>query len=350
MVIEIVSGRYEIQRRIGTGGMGDVWLADDSLLGRRVAIKFVSERSLRQNPGSDAVLRDEARNAGQLLGHPNVVAVLDLIDVSASLHQGPAVILEYVDGCDVGDWIYRHRPALDDATRLFSALYIGSEIIEALSEAHHRGILHRDIKPQNVLLTEQGRVKVADFGLSRIVEALTRSHTQWGSHTPAYSAPEQVRGEKPDKSTDVYQLSATLYHLITGNTANTGDSPHSAMRWHDLGTLTPISKHVPSVPQELAELIEHGLSSERAQRPHLWELFDSISRALPGGAVNLELHVPHDMPEERVMQLEKLLDFDLQAISSGGAHRPVTFPQPLEAIREAIGASLLGATPALALS
>ena len=347
MVIEIISGRYEIQRRVGSGGMGDVWLADDALLGRPVAIKFVSERGLRQNPGSESVLKDEARNAGQLLGHPNVVAVLDLIDVNSSLHQGPAVILEYVDGCDGGDWIYQHRLKMDEPTQLFTALYIGTEIIEALGEAHHRSILHRDIKPQNILITNQGRIKVADFGLSRIVEALTRSHTQWRSHTPAYSAPEQVRDEKPDKSTDIYQLSATLYHLITGETANTGSNPHSAMRWHDSGSLTRISDIAPSVPSDVAETIERGLSKERLDRPTLWEMFDSFSRALPSTPVDLSLHVPVDLPAAKVTQLEKLLDFDLQKIPKSGNHRPVTFPQPLEAIRESIGASLLGANPAL---
>lgn len=347
MVIEVISNRYEIQRRVGTGGMGDVWLADDALLGRPVAIKFVSEQGLRQNPGSEAVLKDEARNAGQLLGHPNVVAVLDLIDVDSSLHQGPAVILEYIDGCDGGDWIYQHRHKMDETTQLFTALYIGSEIIEALGEAHHRGILHRDIKPQNVLITQQGRIKVADFGLSRIVEALTRSHTQWRSHTPAYSAPEQVRDEKPDRTTDIYQLSATLYHLLTGQTANTGTSPHSAIRWHDTGSLTPIAQTAPSVPLEVAEVVERGLSKKRSDRPSLWEMFDSLSRALPSTPVDLQLHVPKSLPDANIRQLEKLLDFDLQKISENGIHRPVSFPQPLEAIRESIGASLLGSNPSL---
>jgi serine/threonine-protein kinase len=166
MAYDRINDRYNLERRLGAGGMGDVWLASDDLLGRSVAIKFVGERELRETPGAEEILRDEARHAGRLLGNSQVVAVLDLIDVDTDMHKGPAVVLEYVRGCTVGEWIAVHRDQLDDFTRSQTGFYIIAQITEALLSAHKLHILHRDVKPQNVLCSVTGHVKVADFGLS----------------------------------------------------------------------------------------------------------------------------------------------------------------------------------------
>src|SRR4051812_16145745 len=117
MAIEVLAGRYEVERRLGAGGMGDVWLATDSLLGRRVAMKFVSQRELLETPGAESILRDEARTGGQLLGHPQVVTVIDLLDVDSALHRGPAIVMEYVDGCNLAEWISRYRVMLLEPMR-----------------------------------------------------------------------------------------------------------------------------------------------------------------------------------------------------------------------------------------
>ncbi|MEU5264508.1 serine/threonine-protein kinase [Amycolatopsis sp. NPDC021455] len=210
-----IADRYKLSRRLGGGGMGDVWLADDSVLGRQVALKFVNERELMENPGAHDILRDEAKTGGSLIGFSQIVSVLDLFDADSPLHSGPVLVMEYVDGCNLAEWMARFRPSLpNDETRLFLDLYIAAEIVEAIDIAHGRGIQHRDIKPQNVLCSKVGQVKVADFGLARLVEAMTRTHTVWGRNTPLYAAPEQWRDEKPTKESDVYQASATLYHLF----------------------------------------------------------------------------------------------------------------------------------------
>ncbi|WP_170232133.1 hypothetical protein [Saccharothrix saharensis] len=137
-------------------------IADDTLMDRRVALGVVGERQLRGTPGAAEILGDEARTGGKLLGHPRVVAVLDLLDVGSGLHRGPAVVMEHVDGCDVAEWISEHSLRVDAATRQRLGLYIAPEATEALSEAHKIGVLHRDSKPQNTLCATSGRVEVAD--------------------------------------------------------------------------------------------------------------------------------------------------------------------------------------------
>ncbi len=345
--MEQIVGRYNVQRRLGAGGMGDVWKAEDLLLGRSVAIKFVGEKELRESPGADGILRDEARHAGQLLGNPQVVTVLDLIEVDSDLHQGPAVVLEYVDGATVGEWIASHRGALDPFTAMQTGLYIASEVIEAITAAHRLSIMHRDIKPQNVLCSKDGRVKVADFGLSRVVEAITRTNTVWGRHTPLYSAPEQWEEEKPTTESDVYQLSATLYHLLSGMPANEGKGILGLLRWHQNGTLTSLSERLPGIDDEVAKRIDAGLSKDPAKRPDLWQLSDSVSGALVKDAIRLEVAVDGS-DDVLITAIANLTDFDIDVLRKGSSR--FKFRHPLEAIREAVGAKLLGGLPRLSLA
>lgn len=340
MPFEQINGRYNLERRLGAGGMGDVWLASDDLLGRSVAIKFVNERELRETPGAEAILRDEARHAGQLLGHPQVVSVLDLIDVDTELHKGPAVVLEYVEGCTVGEWIATHREKSDDFTRSQCGLYIVSQITEALHAAHKLHILHRDVKPQNVLCSVGGHVKVADFGLSRVVEAITRTHTVWGRHTPLYAAPEQWEGEKPTEDSDVYQLCATAYHLLAGIPANEGQNMLELLRWHETGTLTSLKERSPEVEPELAAVIDEGLSKDPANRPSLWKVFDAVSQALVREPIRLTVDV-EGCDESTIDKIAELTDFSIEILKERHKHS-FTFPHPMEAMREGIGTVILG--------
>lgn len=339
MAIETIAGRYDVLRRLGTGGMGDVWLAEDTLLGRPVAMKFVGERELRETPGAKEILQDEAKTAGRLLGHPQVVSVLDLLDVDTDLHAGPAVIMEYIDGCNLAEWIAVHRKRVDEPTRNKVGLFIALEATEAIQEAHKLGILHRDVKPQNILCSAAGRVKVADFGLARVVEELTRTHTVWGRHTPLYAAPEQWNDEKPDESTDMYQLCATLYHVLAGEPANQGTSLIGLLRWHETGTLTPLEQLVPSLNAKVAKLITEGLSKEPGDRPAPWQVFDAVSGAL---MKRLRLDVDlTDCSAAAVNSVVQLTDFPKEKLEADGKYS-FTFPNALEALREAIGVTLLG--------
>ncbi|MDI5937158.1 hypothetical protein BSA16_11730 [Micromonospora sp. Rc5] len=332
----MINDRYEIKRRLGSGGMGEVWLAYDCLLGRNVAVKFVGEKELRETPEAHKILRDEAKAAGGLLGCPQVVSVLDLLEACTEIHQGPALVMEYVEGCNVAEWIGTYAPQLDETTRHIIGLYITLETIQAIQAAHARGILHRDIKPGNILLSVTGRVKVADFGLARVVEAITRTHTVWGKQTPLYAAPEQWRGEKPGMQTDIYQLCATVYHLLAGRPANQGSSLLSLLHWHESGELTSLSELAPSLDRSFADEVCNGLSPSPEDRSDLWEIFDTASVAF---MKRLDLYVNVEgCSEDKVALIEKITDLEFEN-SEGGAE----FPHAPEAAQEAIAAVLMGA-------
>jgi serine/threonine protein kinase len=337
--IETLQGRYEVERRLGAGGMGDVWLANDTLLGRFVALKFVGDRELRETPGAEQILMDEAKAAGRLLGHANVVGVLDLIQVDSSLHSGPCIIMEYVDGLNLAEWISSYRFNVDEPTRTQIGLYLALCLIEAIHDAHMLGILHRDIKPQNVLCSKTGQVKVTDFGLARVVEAITRTHTVWGRHTPLYAAPEQWQDEKPSFETDVYQLCATLYHLFAGRSANEGTNLIGLLRWHETGSLTPLSTLVPDLDHNVADNITTGLSKDRSVRPPAWQLSDAVSSAI-WPVVEMDVDA-EGLDETSVRSIARLTDLDEEGFI-GDPRFKVTFPNSYEAIRESIGTYMIG--------
>ncbi|MCU7728988.1 serine/threonine protein kinase [Actinoplanes sp. KI2] len=342
MAVEVINDRYEVLRRLGSGGMGDVWLAVDTLLGRNVAIKFVGERELRETPGAREVLRDEAKALGSLLGNPQVVSLVDLIEVGTPLHDGPALVMEYVEGCNLAEWITIYAPRLDDRTRQVTGLYIALEVIQANHAAHGRGILHRDIKPLNVLISTEGRVKVTDFGLARVIEEITRTHTMRARQTPLYAAPEQWREEKSDATTDVYQLAATLYHLLAGRPANEGNGLWGLYRWLESGTPVPLSERDPTLDAEVAAAITKGLNRERTERGTLWSIFDSISKALMK-----PYRVVFDASkctEEKIERIFALTDINIETLKQPAADRAGTrFPNPTEAAQEIIAATLVGA-------
>jgi serine/threonine protein kinase len=312
-----------------------------------VAIKFVGEKELRDNPGAAAILRDEARHAGKLMGHPQIVGVLDLIEVDTDLHAGPAVVLEYIDGCHSGEWIEFHSKKLTDVTKMYTGLFIAMSIVEAVQAAHRLSILHRDVKPQNVLCSVDGRIKVADFGLSRVVEAITRTHTVWGRHTPLYSAPEQWKDEKPDEESDVYQVSATLYHLLAGQPVNQGASLIGLLRWHETGTPVSLKVHLPELDKEVADILDKGVSPKRGERPSLWQIYDALSGALLKNRLKLTVSAKDLSPEAR-QELAKFLDFNMEGLEEEKGYG-TEFGNPLEAIQEAIGATLRGATAQISI-
>ena len=341
VAIETIGDRYEVLHRLGAGGMGDVWQAHDLLLGRPVAIKFVGERELRDTPNAREILRDEAKHAGRLLGNPQIVSVLDLIDVKSVLHEGPAIILEFMDGCNLGHWISTHSQRLDPATRNQANLYIALEVTEAIRTAHKLQILHRDVKPQNILCSSYGQVKVTDFGLSRVVEEITRTHTVWARHTPLYAAPEQWDGQKPNHQTDVYQLAATLYHLFAAQPVNEGVDLVGLLRWHESSSARPLAEHNPDLNSAAAEIIDLGLQKAPGDRPEIWKMFDAFSNAVFRTSVDFTIDVA-DLDDESIGKVWELTDFNRSALM-GRKPMTIEFPHPFEALRESIGATILGA-------
>ena len=202
----MIAGRYSLDRELGRGGMGAVWLGRDEVLGREVAVK-----RLGLAPGTDgpdvARAEREARLAARL-SHPHVVAVYDLVDEEEQQY----LVMEYVEGTNLSGFLRARGPLLPDA----AAALLG-QAADALAAAHEAGIVHRDVKPSNMLVTEDGQLKLSDFGIARAEADPSLTQTGLVTGSPAYLAPEVASGGSAHDSSDVWSLGASLFHALTGH-------------------------------------------------------------------------------------------------------------------------------------
>ena len=255
----LLADRYELAEWLGSGGMARVHAARDLRLGRRVAVKLVRE-DLVGDAATRARLLREARHAGAF-HHPNAVAVFDV----GTDRGAPFVVMELVEGETLADRLARHGrlEATESAT-------IASAVLEALAAAHARGLVHRDVKPANVLLPHAGGVKLADFGIAKELTAGSASITSTGQilGTPAYLAPEQVAGEGTTPASDVYAVGVVLYECLAGRPPFTGEHAMAVALAHQREPVTPLLRVAPSAPAELAAFVEHALAKDPARRYH----------------------------------------------------------------------------------
>ena len=248
-------GRYRLVRRIGVGGMGEVWEADDTVLGRRVALKVLVQE-LADDPRATRRFVREARATAKLT-HPNVTRVYDFGRDGGV----PFLVMELLEGDTLADRLAGGPLPPSEAAR------IGAAVADALDAAHSRGIIHRDIKPSNVLMTPAGEVKVMDFG---IAAAADETHSTTGSGlygTAAYISPERAAGQAATPAADVYSLGAVLYELLTGRPPFLGDSPVLVVRAHLHEPPRPVRELAPWVPARLADTCEAALAKDPVQRP-----------------------------------------------------------------------------------
>ena len=226
----MVGGRYELGELLGRGGMAEVRKGTDRRLGRIVAVK-----RLRTDLASDATFQARFRREAQSsasLNHPSIVAVYDTGEEPATDGSGvaqPYIVMEYVAGRTLRDILREGRKILPER-----ALEITSGVLSALDYSHRAGIIHRDIKPGNVMLTPSGDVKVMDFGIARAISDAANSMTQTAAvvGTAQYLSPEQARGETVDSRSDVYSAGCLLYELLTGRPPFVGDSPVAVAYQH----------------------------------------------------------------------------------------------------------------------
>ncbi|HEV8686904.1 MAG TPA: protein kinase, partial [Gaiellaceae bacterium] len=214
MGVEVIGGRYELEELVGSGGMSSVYRAHDKLLERKVALKILHERYGEDDEYVER-FRREARAVAQL-AHPNIVTVIDRGEDGGRQF----IVFEYVDGENLKQIVEREGPlALDEVVSF------GLEIARGLAFAHEHGIVHRDVKPQNVLLNGDGHAKVTDFGIARTLD-VEKGVTQTGTvlGTSDYIAPEQASGQAVSRETDVYSLGVVLFELLTGRVPFTGES------------------------------------------------------------------------------------------------------------------------------
>ena len=265
-----LNGRYKIQTLIGTGGMAAVYLAKDLILDRLVAIK-VLRLDFRQNDDAMRRFRREALSATQLT-HPNIVGVYD-VGQSQEMNY---IVMEYVEGTDLKDYV-RQRGALHP----IEAVRIMMQIVSAIAAAHQNRIIHRDIKPQNILIDREGNVKITDFGIAVALSdtSLTQTNTLLGS--VHYLSPEQARGGMATIQTDIYALGIVLYELLTGRVPFDGESPVSIALKHFQDPLPSVVNPKAMVPQSLENIVLKATAKDPMNRYRsCYEMFQDLKTCL----------------------------------------------------------------------
>ena len=274
----VLGGRYELGPRIGSGGMADVFRGTDVRLGRDVAVK-VLRADLARDPSFQARFRREAQAAASL----NASTIVPVFDTGTDDSGVPYIVMEFVDGRTL-------REVLTEEGRLLPqrALEVTADVCAALQAAHAAGIVHRDIKPGNVMLNRAGDVKVMDFGIARAAadsSAMTQTAAVIG--TAAYLSPEQARGEHVDARSDLYSTGCLLYELITGGPPFTGDSPVAVAYQHVREDPTPPSAYDETLSTEVDAVVLKAMAKNPANRyQSAGEMRDDLLRAAAGEPVH----------------------------------------------------------------
>jgi eukaryotic-like serine/threonine-protein kinase len=305
-------GRYQVLDKVGQGGMGIVYRAHDTLLEREVALKVISA-SIERSPELRERFFREARAAGQL-SHRNIITIHDLGE-----HEGqPYLAMEYLTGEDLQRRLSRHEPM-----SLARKLEIAAEICEGLGFAHRRGLVHRDIKPANIFITNEGVVKLLDFGLARMVTSeLTASNMMLG--TLNYMAPEQVRGERTDHRADIFSFGVVLYEILSGRKAFQGDSFATTLYKILQDVPEPLQNIDARLPHEVVRLVERAIAKNKEER------YQDLSEL----AHDLALHRQHlSLSDSDTMEIPVPAAFRSAPAAAGrrpdSGHRPKSAPRTL---------------------
>jgi beta-lactam-binding protein with PASTA domain/tRNA A-37 threonylcarbamoyl transferase component Bud32 len=329
-VPRVLAGRYEVRDLIGRGGMAEVFIGHDRRLSRTVAIK-VLRSDLARDPTFQARFRREAQSAAAL-NHPAIVSVYDtgeddVVTPSGATQHVPFIVMEYVEGHTVRSLLSDGVPVpIDEAVEIVGG------VLAALEYSHREGIVHRDIKPGNVMLTPTGAVKVMDFGIARAMAdssaTMTQTHAVVG--TAQYLSPEQARGEVVDARSDLYSTGCLLFELLTGRPPFSGDSAVAVAYQHVREIPKPPSSIAPDVPEAVDRVVLKSLAKDREDRyPDAAAMRADLDAAVRGGmvrapAVGTWAAVPE--PATSVMAAGEAT----RAIPVAAAARTTTGPAPVE--------------------
>ena len=270
MIGTVLSGRYRLEAKLGSGGMSTVYLARDETLDRPVAVK-VMHREMSEQPDQLERFRQEARAVAKL-SHPNVVSVIDAGEDGGY----PYIVFEYVEGETL-----KQRIARVGALDVQEAIAYAIEIARGLTVAHARKMVHRDIKPQNILIDAEGRAKLTDFGISRQLEQDGMTATGRVLGTTDYVAPEQAMGQGADPRSDIYSLGVVLYEMLVGQVPFHADSQVGVAMKHVNEELPDVQRRRPEVSAAVALVVERATAKKPAERyQQIGEMIDDLSTAL----------------------------------------------------------------------
>jgi eukaryotic-like serine/threonine-protein kinase len=313
---------YRVEKLLGKGAMAKVFLAKQVSLNRDVAVKVLPKS---RSHDADFVERfyKEGRAAARL-AHPNIVQAIDVGSNPDGIHY---FVMEYVEGATLYDMMQPPPVGVGKRFSEAESLDIAIQMCEALSHAHKRGLVHRDVKPKNILLTPQGIAKLTDLGLAREVDDKVAAESEAGKAygTPYYISPEQIRGEVDiDFAADIYSLGATLYHLVTGQVPFDGETPSAVMHRHLKDEMIPPDHINPELSAGISEVIELAMAKNRQDRYGSADEMLEDLRAVREG--NPPVHARHQVDLESVGRLEttaRTVDLDARRAPSIWEHPAV---------------------------
>lgn len=288
MINQTLNNRYKITSRLGEGGMGEVYLADDEQTKQKVAVKILA-RQLVTNTGLIERFKREAETL-QKLDHPNIVKFIDEFEYEGQY----VIVMEYVSGGNLQDLLKKGRLPIEHAKR------IALELCDALIRSHHLNIIHRDIKPENILMTKDGKPKLADFGVARLNEGsrMTRTGTQVG--TPYYMSPEAWEGKQLDAQTDIWSLGVMLFEMLTGQVPFEGDTGAVVMNKVLTTQLPNLHELRKEVPKGIANIVTGMLLRDKKQR---YESMRQVAADLEKGKSSIDLNrtriIPNELGQQR---------------------------------------------------
>ena len=282
----LFAGRYRVTRKLGGGGMADVYLAEDQELGRRVAVKILHGRYAHDEQFVERFRREATHAAG--LSHPNIVSIFDRGEADGSYF----IVMEYVEGRTLKELIRSRGPCPVPV-----AIAYTRQILSGLRYAHRNGVIHRDIKPHNVIVDPEGVVKVTDFGIARAgASQMTEEGAIMG--TAQYLSPEQARGAPVDQTSDLYSTGIVLFELLTGEVPFSGDTPVEIAMKHLSEVPKPPSEFRAEVPDDLDNVVLRALSKEPAERYQSAAAMDADLETVAHGG-----HVPDETAEAATVVL-----------------------------------------------
>jgi eukaryotic-like serine/threonine-protein kinase len=278
LINTVFDGRYRVLRKLGSGGMANVYLAEDGELGRQVAIKILNDRHAADDQFVER-FRREAKNAAGL-SHPNIVQIYDRGEAEGTYY----IAMEYLEGQTLKELAGVRGPL-----PVRDAIAYARQILAALRFAHRKGIVHRDIKPHNALIDDDGRLKVTDFGIARAGPASQMTEAGSIIGTAQYLSPEQARGGAIDQRSDLYSVGVVLYELLTGTVPFTGDTPVEIAMKHLSSVPEPPSARRPEVPRPLDQVVLRALAKDPEERYASAEEMDAeLARVAEGLPVSTE--------------------------------------------------------------